>query len=365
MKRGVRYLDHRKGLIAAYLLAIACALPVWRAIPQLTSSELEIMRFGHVSLGILGMRGVIMALVLGNITLAYLVIRQWFGQRFASMSAFVLTCLPIWLIMQLTAPRLTALTTLTLIAFLMFDKAGRSEEPTIWYSLTGLTSTGAWLLEPVGTTLLMMIGALLLVAVKPRYSKHIARQASLIAIILIVSVGALTAASLKLHLGVDHYLAGKLQATIHFGLASLISGPSSYRFGLPGVSLIPLAMTLMAGLGAWELITQRKRPRNLFMVTFTVLCGIFGLLLSGMTALLLISVSFIGGAVLTSRGIMALHRIWHSLFPKNHAAAILARIMIVILLASLATYSYWYVVRAWKGNPQSRIDVPLPWNGIL
>lgn len=369
MKRFKRQI-HRHGIFVASLLLIAAILlPVMRtATRPMTMQEFLLIQSSREMLTITLLRGILLALVLLNASLVYALLSAWFAKRRAGLTIFVLASMPVWLLMQIAVPRFTLVLTAALVTLWSFDRAGRSDKRApLWYLLCGLACTAGWLLEPIGVTSVLLVGLLLLIGIKPRYVRHIARQASLVPIILVATVSALSLASWKFGLGAQDYLVRRLSEGIHIMIMPklLLQGPTQYYIGLPGVSLVPVAIAVLAGLGAWQLFVARKRPRNLYILALPILLMAIGLQFRGMSSLLLLSIAMIAIAVWTVMGVQYLHVSWQRVFPRNRLANSLGNLLIASMLASLALYSFWYINRAWNGNPQSRQDARIEWNGTL
>lgn len=355
--------------IASLLLVSAILIPlISTAARPMSIQEFLLLDLTRNLTNIVVLRSIIFGLVILNVSLVYGLLTSWFGKRRAGLSVFVLASIPVWLIMQIALPRFTLALTPLLIALWAFDRAGRSESSAaLWYALSGITTTIAWLQEPIGTTIIMVLCSLLLIGLKPRYAKHIARQATLVLIILIATVGVLSAADLKFDIGIQDYLVRQLTQSIHltFMPTLFLQGPVKYYIGLPGVSLIPLSVTVLAGLGAWQLFLNRKRPRNLYLLVLPVLLGIITLQATGSTALLLLSVTMIAIASWAVMGVQYLHVSWKRVFPRNKLANSFGDLLIGVMLASLALYSFWYINKGWNDNPQARSDAGIEWNGEL
>lgn len=308
------------------------------------------------------------ALILLNLTLVYGLLSNWFGKRRAGLSSFVLASIPVWLLMQMALPRFTLVLTPLLVALWSFDRAGRSDKrAALWYALSGIATTAAWLQEPVGVTISMVLCTLLLIGLKPRYAKHIARQASLVLIILVATLAAVSAAAWKFDLGAQDYIVNQLSSDIVLSIIPklYLQGPSTYHFGLPGLSLMPLAITVLAGLGVWQLVVARKRPRNLYLVILPLLLAPIAIQFTGLTALLLLSLTMVGISTWAVMGVQYLHVSWQRVFPRNKLANSVGDLLIALMITSLALYSFWYINRAWVGNPQTRIDAGIEWSGGL
>lgn len=361
---------HKHGVfVASLLLTSAILLPlVSTATRPMSVQEYLLLDLSRNITTITGLRLAIFGLIIINMTLVYGLLSAWFAKRRAGLTTFVLACIPVWLIMQLAIPRFTLVLTPILLSLWAFDRAGRSHQrAALWYALSGLATTAAWLQEPVGVTIVMILCSILLVGIKPRYAKHIGRQASLVLIILIATVAALAAASWKFDLGIQDYLVRQLSAGVQITLMPKIflQGPASYHVGIPGVSLIPLSVAVLAGLGAWQLFVTRKRPRNTYLLALPVVFVAASIPFGGLTTLLLGSIAMVGVAVWTVMGIQYLHVSWKRVFPHNRLANTVGDLLIVTMLTSLALYSFWYTNKAWNGNPQTRIDAATEWSGKL
>lgn len=355
--------------IASLLLVSVILIPlISTATRPMSIQEFLLLDLSRNVTTITVLRSVIFGLVLLNVSLVYGLLSSWLGKRRAGLSVVILASIPVWLIMQIALPRFTLVLTPLLIALWSFNRAGRSEtNAALWYALSGVTTTVAWLQEPIGTSIIMVLCSLLLIGVKPRYAKHIARQATLVLIILIATVGLLSAADLKFDIGVQDYLVRQLTQSVHLTLVPTLylQGPVKYYIGLPGVSLIPLSVTVLAGLGAWQLFIQRKRPRNVYLLVLPILLGIIALQAMGSTALLLLSITMIAIAAWAVMGVQYLHVSWKRVFPHNKLANSFGDLLIGLMLASLALYSFWYVTKGWNANPQARSDATIEWNGEL
>lgn len=369
MKKLRRQIRNHGIFVASLLITLAILMLIMSTKTRpMTIQEVLLLDLGRNMISVTSLRLIIFMLILANISLIYLLVSGWFAKRRAGLTTFMLACMPVWILMQAAIPRFALVLTPLLVALLAFDRAGRSDKRApLWYALCGIATTAAWLQEPVGVTILMLVSILLLMFVKPRYVRHIARQSSLVLIILISTVAAISAASWKFGLGTQDYLVKKLSSGVHITLIPELfaSGPTSYHFGLPGVSLVPLSVAVLAGLGAWQLFIARKRPRNTYILVFPVLLGLVGLQFEGLTALLLISVTMIGIAIWAVMGVQYLHVSWKRVFPHNKLANSVGDLFIATMLASLVVYSFWYVNRGWNGNPQAKNDARIEWQGEL
>lgn len=369
MKKLRRQIHNHGIFIASLLLMTAIILPVIRVASRpMTIQEFLLLDLMKNVVSITVLRLIILGLLLLNLTAVYSLLSKWFARRRAGLSVFVLASIPVWLLMQLAIPRFTLVLTPLLIALWSFDRATRSDSRApLWYALCGIATTIAWLQEPIGVTIVMLVCGLLLLGVKPRYAKHIARQASLVLIILVATVAALGAASWKFNLGVQDYLVRQLSHGAHVTLIPrvLVDGPTGYYFGLPGMTLIPISVAVLAGLGAWQLFVARKRPRNVYLLILPVVLMLVGLQFRGITTLLLLSLAMICIAIWAVMGIQYLHTSWKRVFPHNRLANTVGDVLIATMLASLAVYSFWFVVKGWNGNPQARDDARIEWNGVL
>lgn len=363
-----------KLLVKDTLLLIAVGLPILLGIMLMrsagvgtTAAEQSIFAAFHLGSNINLFRGGLIALMTINTLLAYRLIANWYGRRRSALSLILLASIPGWVLLQFNMPQLTLILAPLLLAMLAFDCAGRSQKPVLWYALSGISATMAWLQEPVGVSTVLAVMTLVMVVAKPRYIKHIARQALLIPIIMVLGVAAAVGASIKFNLGLQLTLADKLQPATHIKslYALLATGPNNYRFGLVGVGIIPLPILLLAGLGAWQLFVQRKRPRNLFLLVFTLTMLLLVIPFTGLTLLLVMSFALIGVSIWAMLGIEYLHRSWQRIFPHNRLANNTADALIAALIAFMALYSFWYVAKAWTGNPQARMDVVSQWDGKL
>lgn len=352
---------------------IALFVPIVTFVPKIiaggatTNQEAIIFNLVRNEFNVMILRYGVLALILINLLLVYILFKQWFGARRAGLAALISSCIPLLLVAQFSIIHLVLVLTPVLVAFVAFDRAGRSDSPVLWYALAGFATTAAWIQEPVGTTILLFICTLLLIVVKPRYIKHIARQSSLVLIILVVMVAGITGASIQYHFGFQEYIVNQLNSHIHLVLNPqiLISGPSSYRFGLPGVTILPLAVMLLAGFGALQFLIHHKRPRNVFILVLPILLAVTALAFNGVTALLLLAIALYTVAVWTANGIEYLYTSWTRLFPKNKLAQRTATVALGLMLASMIFYSYWYIAKGWYGNPQRVIDVTQSWDGTL
>lgn len=367
MKHITKFITKYATLIAALLLPVVMFVPIILERGAQTNQEAMLMNLLHRQLSLSGTRAVALGLMLVNLLLVYSLFKQWFGTRRAGLATLLVSCIPLVLVAQYSIIYLTAVITPMLIALVAFDRAGRANNATGWYTLAGLMTTVAWIQEPVGVTLLLFITWLLLIAVKPRYVKHIVRQSSLILIILVVVVAGLTAASMRLHFGFQEYMVRQLTTNVHLMIMPklLLSGPSSYGFGLPGVTIVPLAVLLLAGFGALQLIVNRKRPRNVFVAALPVLLIITALAFTGVTALLLITMALFCIAAWAAFGVDYLYTSWKQIFPHNKLANRTATVFLTLMMASIMLYSYWYVAKGWHGAPQHVIDITQSWDGTL
>lgn len=363
----MKFITKYATLIAALLLPLAMFVPKIVAGSAQTNQESMILNLVRINIDVTIIRSATLALVLVNLFLVYILFKQWLGARRAGLATLLASCIPLLIVAQYSIIHVTMVLTPVLIAFVAFDKAGRSNNGALWYALAGFATTAAWIQEPVGVTLLMFICAVLLMAVKPRYIKHIVRQSSLILIILVVIVAALVGASMQYHFGFQEYLVDQLNTTVHLMIMPkvLLSGPSSYRFGLPGVTIIPLSVMLVAGFGTLQLVVGRKRPRNVFMLALAPLLLVTALAFSGITSLLLISIGLICIAAWAACGIEYLYVSWKKIFPHNKLANRTATVFLGVMVASMMLYSYWYVAKGWFGSPQHQIDITQSWDGTL
>jgi len=354
-----------------YLAAIALTLVICGPLVSTLKHPATINEEVLVSLSrgvgnVMYLRLVVLALILINLTLVYRLFTRWFGKKRAGLSVVVLASIPSWLLMQVTVPRFTVLLTSMLIALWAFNNAGRADKPTAWYWLSGLGLTAAWLQEPVGVMLVASLCTALLLAVKPRYIKHIARQASLVLIILAVTVGSLLAASWRFSLGFQEYLVRQFSTSLQIVQPQLtIDGVLNYHVGLPGTYLIPLAVIVLAGLGAWQMFLARKRPRNVFLLVLPVAFAFLAPQLRGLGMLLLLSLGIVGLSSWATMGIQWLHTSWQRVFPHNRLANNVGDGLIILMVVSLTVYSFWFVAIAWSGNPEARSNVRIEWNGGL
>lgn len=369
MKRLNRLIKNHGVFVASLLLISAIILPHISASDRpMTIQEFLLLDLAKNITNVTVLRFIIFGLVLFNATIIYGLLSKWFAKRRAGLGTFVLASMPVWILVQLAIPRFTLVLTPALIALWAFDRAGRSDKrAALWYGLSGVTLTLAWMQEPIGATILVLICGVLLIGIKPRYIKHIARQATLVPIILFATVAALAAASWKFKLGIQDYLVRQLTHSPHVTLVpkALVDGPSSYHFGLPGVSLIPVSVAVLAGLGAWQLFVNRRRPRNLYILILPILLIVIGLQFDELTGLLLLSIAMIGIATWAVMGVQYLHSSWKRVFPHNRLANTVGDLLIAIMLASLALYSFWYINLGWYGNPQTRNDAKQEWSGRL
>lgn len=354
-------------IIAALLLPLMVFVPKIIAGGAQTNQEAMILNLVRIKVDLTIIRSATLFLLLFNLFLVYVLFKQWFGARRAGLATLLVSCIPLVLLAQFSIIHLTMVLTPVLIAFVAFDKAGRSDSAALWYALAGFATTAAWVQEPVGVTLLLFICTLLLMAVKPRYIKHIVRQSTLVLIILVVMVAGITAASMQYHFGFQEYIVNQLKTTAHLMIIPklLLDGPTSYRFGLPGVLIIPLAVLLLAGFGAVDLVAHRKRPRNVFILVLPVLLMITALAFTGITALLLVSVGLFCVAAWAAGGIEYLYGSWKQLFPHNKLANRTATVFLGLMMASIVFYSYWYIAKGWYGSPQRTIDSTESWDGTL
>ncbi len=369
MKKLRRQIHNHGIFIASLLLVAAIILPVIRISSRpMTIQEFLLLNLLKNVISITVLRFITFGMILLNFTLVYSLLSKWFARRRAGLGTFVLASIPVWLLMQLAIPRFTLVLTPLLIALWSFDRATRSDSRApLWYALCGIATTVAWLQEPIGVTTVMLVCGLLLLGVKPRYAKHIARQSSLVLIILIATVAAISAASWKFNLGIQDYLIRQLSHGAHVTLVPkvLANGPTGYYFGLPGVTLIPISVAVLAGLGAWQLFAARKRPRNIYLLILPVVLALIGLQFRGTTTLLLLSLAMICISIWAVMGIQYLHSSWKRVFPHNKLANSVGDLLIATMLASLAVYSLWFVVKGWNGSPQARDDARIEWNGVL
>jgi MFS family permease len=369
MKKLRRQINKHGIFVASLLLTSAILLPLVSAINRpMSIQEYLLLDLSQNVASLMVLRLALFGLVILNMTLVYGLVSAWFAKRRAGLTTFILACIPVWLIAQIALPRFTLILAPTLMALWAFERAGRSStRAALWYGLSGLATTAAWLQEPVGVTLVMLLCALLLIGVKPRYVKHIGRQSSLVIIILIVTVAAISTASWKFNLGIQEYLVRQLSVSIQVANIPMIlaEGPSTYHVGVSGISLIPLSVAVLAGLGAWQLFITRKRARNVYILALPVLFGLASVPFGGLTTVLLLSVAIIGVAIWTVMGVQYLHVSWKRVFPHNRLANTVGDLLIVMMLTSLALYSFWYVNKAWNGNPQTRTDASIEWKGKL
>lgn len=369
MKRLNRLIKNHGIFVASLLLISASILPhISAADRPMTIQEFLLLDLAKNITNVTVLRFIIFGLILFNATVIYALLSKWFAKRRAGLGTFVLASMPVWILMQLAIPRFTLVLTPILVALWAFDRAGRSDKrAALWYALSGVALTLGWLQEPIGATILVLVCGVLLIGIKPRYIKHIARQATLVPIILFATVAALAVASWKFELGIQDYLVRQLAHSPHVNLVPkvLISGPSSYHFGLPGISLVPVSVAALAGLGAWQLFVNRKRARNVYILILPVLLTAVGLQFNGLTQLLLLSIAMIGIATWAVMGVQYLHSSWKRVFPHNRLANTVGDLLIAIMLASLAFYSFWYINMGWYRNPQARNDAKQEWSGRL
>lgn len=306
-------------------------------------------------------------LVLLNVTVVYGLIVAWFNKRQAGLVTLMLVSMPVWVLMQLTVPRLTYILTPLLLAFWAFDRAGRSKKAPLWYLLSGIATTAAWLQEPLGIGLCLVLCTLLLIIVKPRYIKHIVRQSSLILIILITTIAAISAASLKYDFGAQAYLVDHLdaQAIVTWPPKIYWLGVADGHIALLKSGLLPLAILALAGLGAWQLLHHRKRPRNIFLLLMTLVFGVTTIFFTGMTALLLMSLTMLGVSMWSMVGLDYLYSSWRQLFPTNKLARSFGNLLVGLAGLSFVLYSFWYINRAWSMNPEAKNAVKTEWSGQL
>lgn len=361
---------HKHGIfVASLLLTLAILLPLVSAAARpMSIQEFLLLDLSRNITSLLVLRLTMFGLVMLNMLLVYGLLSAWFAKRRAGLATLILACIPVWLITQIAIPRFTLVLTPVLMALWAFDRAGRSQtRATAWYALSGIATTAAWLQEPVGVTILILLCALLLIGTKPRYAKHIGRQASLVLIILVIVTAALSAASWKFDLGTQDYLIRQLTTELHVtNIPMLIAqGPATHHLGVNGVSLIPLSVAVLAGLGAWQLFVARKRPRNLYVLVLPLLFGLASVPFGGIATLLLLFIAIIGIAVWAVMGVQYLHVSWKRVFPHNRLANTVGDVLIVAMLSSLAFYSFWYARKAWNGNPQTRSDASTEWKGQL
>lgn len=302
-----------------------------------------------------------------NVIVVYSLIIAWFNKRQAGLASLILVSMPVWILMQLTIPRFTYILTPLLIAFWAFDRAGRGKTAPLWYFLSGIATTVAWLQEPLGVSLCIAMATLLLIIAKPRYIKHIIRQSSLILVILITTIAGISAASLKFDFGVQQYLVSHLnaQAIVVWPPKIYWLGVSDAHIALVNSGLLPLAILALAGLGAWQLLHHIKRPRNFFLLLMTLLFGVVTIFFNGMTALLLMSLTMFGLSTWAMTGLDYLWTSWQQVFPHNKLARSLGKFMMVGVSASLVLYSFWYINRAWSANPQAVEAAQVEWKGQL
>lgn len=367
MKKLRRFITQHGIYFASLALALAIFAPLLRleGRPATINEEL-LVSFSRGIATVASLRLIVSGLILINLSIVYRLLSAWFAKRRAGLSVLLLVCTPVWLLMQIAIPRFTLLLTPVLIALWAFDKAGRAKRATAWYTLAGLGLTAGWLQEPVGVTVVMVLCSLVLIVVKPRYAKHIARQSSLVLIIMATIVVGLSAASWKFGLGTEDYLVRQLSNSVQPVIPYIyVNGSSSFHMGLPGVTLVPLAIAVLAGLGAWQMFVARKRPRNTFLLILPLLMGIAAPQFTGLATLLLFSIAMIGMSIWAMMGIQYLHTSWKRVFPHNRLANSVGDLMIMIMLASLALYSFWFITKGWNGNPQVRDEVRIEWNGTL
>lgn len=359
--------DKYASLIPALLLPLVIFIPKIIAGSAATNQESMLLNLVRINIDIVVVRSAAVALIIVNLLLIYILFKQWVEPRLAGLATLLISCMPVMLVAQFSLIYLTMVLTPLLVAFVAFDKAGRSDTAAPWYGLSGFSLTAAWVQEPVGVTLLLFIATLLLMAVKPRYIKHIVRQSSLVLIILVVAVAGLAAASLQYHFGFQEYLVRQLNTTVHLIIMPklLLNGPTSYRFGLPGVALVPLAVLLIAGFGAVKLFNERKRPRNVFILTLPVVLVVTALAFTGITALVLVAVALMFISIWGAMGVEYLYSSWKKIFPHNKLANRTATVFLAIMVSSMMLYSYWFITKGWYGSPQRLIDITQSWDGTL
>jgi len=359
----------RNGIfLASLLFVIMICLPQLLTGNRVVSAEEQIiLSLSHNLLNLTTLRLVLLGLIVLNTTLVYGLLSSWMSKRRAGLSIFMLASIPVWLLSQITIPRFTAAMTPLLLGLWAFDRAGRATKATGWYTLSGLSLTTAWVLEPIGTSIVMIVSLLLLALVKPRYMKHIARQGSLVLIILAVIIAGISAADWKFGFGLQGYIVHQLGGTVVVTTIPRVlwSGPHHYHFGLPGVPIVPVAVMALAGLGAWQLFMQRKRPRNLYILVFPIILTAIAVQFTSITTLMLFSMSMVCIAIWAVMGLQYLHNSWKRVFPHNKLANSLGDALIALLLASLVMYSFWYINKAWAGSPTAQEQAQIKWNGSL
>jgi len=365
----LRLIIHRNGIfLASLVFVIMVSLPQLLTGSRAASAEEELII--SLSRGVLNLtllRAIILGLIVINATLVYGLLGAWMSKRRAGLSIFMLASIPVWILSQITIPRFTLILAPLLFGLWTFDKAGRSDKSTRWYVLSGFGLTAAWIIEPIATSIVMAASLLLLAIVKPRYIKYIVRQGSLVLIILAVAVGALTAAAWKFGFGAQVYVAQQLSGGVAVTLVPRIlwQGPHHYHFGLPGVPLVPVAVIALAGLGAWQLFMARKRPRNVYLLIYPLILTVIALQLTGVTTLVLFSLSMVSLATWAVMGAQYLHNSWKRVFPHNKLAKSVGDGLIALMLASLVMYSFWYINKAWAGSPAAQQQIKTEWNGSL
>jgi len=365
----IRQITKSNGIFLASLLFVVMII-----LPQLltgnrpiSAEEQAILSLTKNIINTTQLRAAIFCLVIINTTLIYKLFSSWMSKRRAGLSIFILASIPIWLIMQITLPKLSIVMLPLLVALWSFNQAGLSNRPTGWYTLSGFTTTAAWILEPIGTSIIIALGVLLLVAVKPHYAKHIARQSSLILIILFGVLGLISLAAWRFNFSGQAYIVSQLNRTITVTLLpkTYWVGPHSFYIGLPGMPIIPVAIMALGSLGAWQLFTGRKRPRNIYLLVLPITLGVVALQLSGYTSLMLLYIAMTGIAAWAVMGAQYLHNSWKKLFPHNKLAGSVGDGLVALMLASLIIYSFWYVNRAWSGNPGAQAEAKIEWNKQL
>lgn len=368
MKKLRNIVDKNGIFLASLIFAVTICLPQLLTGNRPVSAEEQILiGYSRSLLTITSLRCIVLILIIHNITLVYAILSSWMSKRRAGLSIFMLASIPVWLLAQITIPRLTLCLTPLLLGLWAFDKAGRTQKATRWYALSGVALTLAWILQPIATSIIMATSLFVLAISKPRYIKHIIRQGSLVLIILGTSVGVIAAAAWRFNFGLQAYIVTQIHnATIIIKLPGVIwTGPGNYHVGLPGISIIPIAILALSGLGAWQLLIARKRPRNLFMLLYPASLILLGLQFTGLTSVLLLSVAMTCIAFWAVMGAQYLHNSWKRVFPHNKLAKNVGDGLIALMLASLVLYSFWYINRAWAGNPAAQNQAKIEWNGWL
>ena len=307
------------------------------------------------------------ALVVINILLTYWLCSRWFGSRRAQLSVLLLASIPSWLLIQFVYLQIGLVYAALLLAKASFDEAARSNRPPLWYALCGLTISLAWAIEPVAITVLALTGAAGLIVAKPRLARAIIRQASLVPIIMIITITALSVASVHFDWSIHQYIASRLTQSItpSMQIYSYITGPHSAHLGIAGLGIIPPAIIALSLLGGWSYYQGRRRPRNFFILLYVPALLILSIQMQGGAALIMVLMTLLGVSLWATHGIEYLRNAWYRLFPTNLFVRSIGRYGLSLLIACLALYGYWYSAHAWVANPQTTIQLQSKWEGTL